>query len=130
MDMTERFAQTSEAKRLKVGACLLKHGNPIAYGVNGTLPGWPTNVCEDEDGHTHEATLHAEINCLNKLRKMNASSEGCTLIVTHSPCFRCATEIADAGIAKVIYLEEYRDTSSLHWLREKGVEVVKYEKEG
>ena len=44
MKMTEVFAQTSEAKRLKVGACLIKNGNPIAFGVNGTIPGWETNV--------------------------------------------------------------------------------------
>lgn len=130
VDMTKRFAQTSEAKRLKVGACLIKNGNPIAFGVNGTLPGWHTNECEDEHGHTHDAVLHAEINCLNKLRKMAVSSEGCTLIVSFSPCFRCSMEIYDAGITKVLYMEEYRDTMPLQWLKDRGVIIQRVDEGG
>lgn len=125
MDMTERFAQTSEATRLKVGACLLKNGNPICFGVNGTLPNWYTNTCEDEDGNTTQDVLHAEIQCLNKLRKINESAVGGTLLVTHSCCLKCSHEVVDAGIQKVYYKHEYRDSSGLDYLRANGVEVIK-----
>ena len=126
MKMTEVFAETSEATRLKVGACLLKNGNPIAFGVNGTIPGWSTNVCEDENGDTKaDVVLHAEIQALNKLRKINESSVGATLLVTHACCARCAHEIVDSGISVVYYHHEYRSVDGIEYLRKKGVEVHK-----
>lgn len=127
MDMTERFAQTSEAKRLKVGACLIKNGNPICFGTNGTPPGWPSNVCEDENGNTLPEVLHAEVQCLNKLRKINETSIGATLLITHSPCIRCCREIVDAGIQQVFYRHEYRDLTGVQYLKDNGVIVEQME---
>ncbi len=125
MQMTEVFAQTSEAKRLKVGACLLKNGNPISFGVNGTIPGWSTNECEDECGNTKaDVVLHAEIQALNKLRKINESSVGATLLVTHSCCLRCSHEIVDSGITTVYYRHDYRDSSGIEYLKDHGVKVI------
>lgn len=124
MKMTEVFAETSEATRLKVGACLIKNGNPIAFGINGTIPGWITNECEDSDGNTKaDVVLHAEIQALNKLRKVNESSVGATLLVTHACCLRCAHEIVDSGIEKVYYRHKYRTAEGIYYLRANGVEV-------
>lgn len=126
MKMTEVFAETSEAKRLKVGACLLKNGNPISFGVNGTIPGWSTNVCEDENGNTKaDVVLHAEIQALNKLRKINESSVGATLLVTHACCIRCAHEVVDSGISMVYYRHDYRCTEGIEYLKKNGVQVYK-----
>ena len=126
MKMTEVFAETSEAQRLKVAACLIKNGNPIAFGVNGTIPGWNTNICEDEHGNTKaDVVLHAEIQALNKLRKINESSIGATLLVTHACCLRCSHEVVDAGITKVYYRHDYRDSSGTEYLKKNGVLVEK-----
>ncbi len=125
MEMTEVFAQTSEATRLKVGACLIKNGNPIAFGVNGTLPGWKTNKCEDEDGKTSECVLHAEVQCLNKLRKIKESADGAILLVTHGCCLKCSHEILDSGVTAVYYRNEYRSNEGLEYLRANNVEVIK-----
>lgn len=127
VDMTLRFALTSEAERLKVGACLISNGNPVCFGVNGTPSGWSSNTCESPTGDTLPEVIHAEINCLNKLRKLNVSTVDSTLLVTHSPCLRCAHEIVDAGIVSVIYLSDYRDDAGLRHLKDKGVTVYKYE---
>lgn len=128
MEMTEVFARTSQAKRLKVGACLIKNGNPIAFGVNGTIPGWYTNECEDEEGNTKaDVVTHAEINALNKLRKINESSVGATLLITHAPCLRCGHEILDAGIEKVYYRYQYRSDEGIKYLKENGVVVYQLE---
>lgn len=125
MEMTEVFAQTSEATRLKVGACLIKNGNPIAFGVNGTIPGWYTNTCEDGEGKTTDDVLHAEIQCLNKLRKVNESALGATLLVTHSCCLKCAHEVVDCGIETVYYRNTFRSKDGLEYLEENGVKVIK-----
>ena len=46
MDMAVRFAQTSEATRLKVCAMIIKNHSIISIGINGTPTGWHTNVCQ------------------------------------------------------------------------------------
>jgi dCMP deaminase len=129
MEMTERFAQTSEANKLKVGACLIKNGNPIAYGINGSLPKWHTNACEDENGDTIVGdVIHAEINALNKLRKIGETSIGATLMTTVACCIRCAHEIVDAGIVKVYYRDEYKNQEGLKYLKDNGVVVHKLDR--
>jgi len=125
MEMTEVFGQTSEATRLKVGAMLCKEGNPIAWGVNGTRSGWHTNKCEDENGNTTPATRHAEVACLDKLRRSTETSVGATLFSSYAPCLPCAVELVEAGIVKVIYKNEYRSTEGLTYLIEKGVVIEK-----
>lgn len=46
MDVAERFAQLSSARRLKVGAVVVKDHRVISIGYNGTPAGWDNN-CED-----------------------------------------------------------------------------------
>lgn len=46
MDMADRIAKMSRAKRLQVGAVVVKDNNIISYSWNGTPAGWDNN-CED-----------------------------------------------------------------------------------
>jgi len=46
MDTAERFAQLSSAKRLQVGAVVVKDNRIISIGYNGMPSGW-TNECEE-----------------------------------------------------------------------------------
>lgn len=46
MDVAERFAAESSAKRLKVGAIVVKDDRIISIGYNGMPSGWDNN-CED-----------------------------------------------------------------------------------
>lgn len=125
MNMAKEFAKTSEANRLKVGSILYKNDNIISMGVNGTVSGWYTNECEDENGNTTPAVRHSEINCLNKLRRSSENSIGATLFVTHLPCLACAMELVEAGIVQVIYDQDYRLSDGLEYLRTNNVEVIK-----
>ena len=47
MDWAKRTAQLSYAKRLQVGAVIVKDDSVISYGYNGTPAGWDNN-CEDK----------------------------------------------------------------------------------
>lgn len=125
MDMTERFGQTSEATRLRVGASIIKNDAIISLGVNGTYPGWETNLCEDADGKTSWFVRHAEQAAIDKLVKSTESAEGATMIVSHAPCKMCSLRIKDAGIRKVYYRHEYRDNSGVEYLKNNGVLVEK-----
>jgi dCMP deaminase len=46
MDWADRTAQLSHAKRLQVGAVIVKDDSVISYGYNGMPTGWDNN-CED-----------------------------------------------------------------------------------
>ena len=46
MDLAKRTANLSTAKRLKVGAILVKNDNIIGFSYNGTPSGWDNN-CEE-----------------------------------------------------------------------------------
>ncbi|MEY2973123.1 MAG: hypothetical protein RI886_900, partial [Pseudomonadota bacterium] len=46
MDWARRLAQLSYARRLQVGAVIVKDDSVISLGYNGTPTGWDNN-CED-----------------------------------------------------------------------------------
>lgn len=123
LEMAEAIAKTSVAERLKVGCVIIRDGQPISLGMNGTPSGWYTNSCEDESGNTSWFTKHAEVQALNKLRKSTESSVGADMFITHSPCKMCALDIIDAGIKRVVFQNQYRDTTGIQLLKEHGVIV-------
>lgn len=125
MDMTCRFGETSEAKRLKVGAMIYKNDSCIAMGVNGQPPGWNTEVCEDEYGQTLCTVRHAEAACLEKLYLSTETSEGAEMFISHSPCLNCSLKIVAAKIKRVWYRNEYRTVEGLAYLKSQGVEIIK-----
>lgn len=123
MKMAEVFASTSEAKRLKVGCVIVKNDTVIALGVNGQPPGWPTEVCEDDNNQTLPTVRHAEDAALQKLWKSTETSDGSEMYVSHAPCLNCSIKIVTAGINKVYYRQQYRDESGLSYLKSKNIEV-------
>lgn len=123
MDMTLRFAQTSEAERLKVAAMLVKRGSILAIGINGTYPGWETNQCEDETGQTAWFTRHAEEACLNRMLHSHETTDDSIMFISHAPCKMCSLRIKEAGVTNVFYREAYRDLSGVDYLRSSGVIV-------
>lgn len=131
MDIALRISELSTAKRLKVGAIIVKDDRIISLGYNGTPYGWDNN-CEDIDVHTgelvtKEEVLHAESNCIAKLARGNESGEGATMFVTHQPCMDCAKLIYQAGIKAVWYEYPYRKTQGVDFLSKAGVTVTKYQ---
>jgi len=120
MKMAELVAGQSYCKRAQVGAVIVKDGNVIAIGYNGTPSGWP-NICEDDSGRTREEVLHAESNAIAKCARSVSSSDGAHLYVTHSPCVDCAKLIIQAGIGKVFYKVTYRDLRGIGMLIMHGI---------
>jgi dCMP deaminase len=136
MDVARRFAQLSSAKRLQVGAIVVKDDRIISIGYNGMPAGW-TNECEEEIGYvlddsgnivetrtkTKDEVIHAEANAIAKLAKSSESGDGATMFLTHAPCIHCAKQIYTAGIKKVYFGEPYRDESGVAFLMKCGVSV-------
>ena len=133
MDVAERFAQLSSAKRLQVGAIVVKDDRIISIGYNGMPSGWD-NCCEHTIQHhelgtcttvTKPEVLHAESNAVSKLAKNSESGLGATMFVTHSPCMDCAKLIYQSGIAAVYYKHDYRSTQGIQFLEKSKLEVIK-----
>jgi dCMP deaminase len=149
MKTATTFAELSHAKRLHVGAIVVKDDRIISIGYNGMPAGWD-NDCEDkiysndytdnighwdyqeEDGtaynlKTKPEVLHAETNAIAKLARSSDSGLGADLFVTHSPCLDCAKLIYQSGISRVWYGVEYRSSDGPDFLRKSGVEVNRVE---
>ena len=139
MDTAERFAQLSSAKRLKVGAVVVKDNRIISIGYNGMPSGW-NNCCEKvvdvnpndprydfnnftKELKTKDEVIHAEANAIIKLARDGESGNGASLFCTHAPCIHCAKLIHGAGIKTVYYRESYRDTLGLDFLEHCNIEV-------
>ena len=123
MDVAERFAQLSSAKRLNVGAIVVKDDRIISIGYNGMPSGWD-NVCEHED-KTKPEVLHAESNAIAKLASSHESGKNATLLCTHAPCIDCAKLIYQSGIATVYYKNDYRSIQGIEFLVKSNVRIVK-----
>lgn len=153
MDVAKRFAKLSSAKRLQVGAIIVKDDRIISIGYNGMPAGW-TNECETkeylpqdtggwlmpdelktmfpyDDGDdrwyrlkTKPEVIHAEANAIAKLAKGVDSGDGAFMFLTHAPCLDCAKQIYTAGIKRVYYAQSYRDRKGLDFLKDCDVEVI------
>ena len=141
MDWALRAAELSYARRLKVGAVVVKDDTVISYGYNGMPAGWDNN-CEYEGGLnplgtelgertliTRPEVLHAESNAISKLARSSNSGLGADLFVTHSPCIECAKLILQSGIARVYFGSHYRDDAGIKFLKNSGIEVTKFGEE-
>ena len=131
MKTAETFAELSHARRLHVGAIIVKDDRIISIGYNGMPAGWDNN-CENvlEDGtlKTKPEVLHAETNAIAKLARSGEHGLDSDLFVTHAPCMDCAKLIYQSGIRRVFFGTAYRDSAGLDFLKASGVKVEQIEK--
>lgn len=131
MATAQTFAECSTARRLHVGAIVVKDDRIISIGFNGMPSGWDNN-CENEikwpNGEvkfleTKPEVLHAESNAISKLARSSESGEGATMFITHSPCLACSKLIYQSGIKKVYFGQAYRDSSGIEFLEKCNIDV-------
>lgn len=133
MKTAETFAELSHARRLHVGAIIVKDDRIISIGYNGMPAGWDNNceyeiIVEDGDDYTTELktrpeVLHAETNAIAKLAKSNESGLDATMFITHAPCLDCAKLIYQSGINSVFYRNAYRSEAGIEFLKQSDVKV-------
>ena len=118
----------SSAKRKQVGCIIVKDGQIISDGYNGTPIGFDNN-CEFKTRFGYETkreVLHAESNAITKLARSPHSSLGATMYITLSPCFDCAKLIIQSGIIRVVYDEEYSDLSGVELLKKANIDCSSF----
>jgi dCMP deaminase len=129
LQMAALVATWSKDPSTKVGAVLTRGKFVISLGFNGH----PSGI-DDSDARLHDreqkyrTIIHAEMNAILSARQ---PLDGCTLyVVPFMPCSNCGAVIVQAGIKRVVTLENNNE----RWLEsfeitrqifaEAGVELV------
>lgn len=157
MEVAKSTSFLSHARRLKVGAVVVKDRNIVAFGYNG-MPEGMDNNCEEvehvnmevggwydpgeieeqwplKDSNTNTRyrlktkpeVIHAEANAIAKLARTTNSADGADIFITHAPCVECSKLILQSGIKRVYYNAQYRDDAGIQLLHKAGVTVTQVE---
>jgi dCMP deaminase len=116
-----------------IGAVLVRDNRIVSTGFNGTPQGFTNCLdggcvrCRDRElrkkGRIDEMSypgldsehkhfdlcicVHAEANALLSAARAGMRTDGSTLYVTHKPCFSCLKEALQAGVGRIVYLEDW-----------------------
>ena len=124
MEVAFVVAARSTCTRLRVGALAVHDGRILSMGYNGAAVGMqhcthpPTEICG--------RSIHAEANAIVWAARTGVMLKGCEFICTDSPCYYCASLMLNAGVSKLTFVREYRDTSGIELLLGGGVEVYNF----
>lgn len=130
------MAKRSTCLRKQVGAVIVKNHRLVASGYNGAPAGHPHCLdigCSRENtphGENYEIckSVHAETNAL--LQAGIDRCKGATIYTTLFPCNLCAKEIANTGISKVVYEEDFvTSTTGKNLLQASGIAIAKWGEE-
>ena len=126
MNIAREVATRSTCERKHVGAVIVRDKTILSTGYNGSVRGLPH--CDEVghlivDGHCVR-TIHAEMNAIIQAAKNGTAIAGAAIYVTASPCWSCFKSIANAGIARIVYAEFYRDERIFETSRDLGIALV------
>ena len=125
MEIAKVVASRATCTRKHVGAVIVKDKTILSTGYNGSVRGRPhcdEIGCEMENDHC-VATIHAEANAIIQAAKNGVCINGGEIYTTASPCWNCFKLIANSGIKRIYYGEEYGDKKSMKVSAEIGLEL-------
>ena len=117
MDIARVIKSRANCSRRKVAAVIVRDRQIVSTGYNGTPRG--IKNCNEggcarcnSDAPSGQSLsecvcCHAEENAIVQAAYHGISVKGGTLYCTNSPCLMCTKMIINAGIAEVVYDEEY-----------------------
>lgn len=139
MNYARNISKKANCIKGQVGAIIVKRNKIIAEGVNSVPNG--IKPCTEESclrkklklksGEHQELcfVVHAEQNALLDALEKKKNIKNSTLYVTKQPCIICTKMLINAGIKKILYLEDYPDKYSKKLLNEAKIEISKYKGE-
>ena len=133
MKIARTVATRANCTGAQVGAVLVRDNRIISTGFNGTPQGFVN--CRDggcvrcrdralrKAGRISELTygdlsdsekhldlcicVHAEANAVLSAARAGMRTDGSVLYVSYKPCFSCVKELLQAGVTRVVYLEDW-----------------------
>lgn len=137
MDMTRLVKARGTCPRRQVGAVIVKDKRVLTTGYNGAPRNFqhPIDVgcLRDELGIPKGMMadicpcLHAEQNAILQAATTGVSIEGADLYCTTQPCTQCSRMLANCGIKRVLFAEEYPDALATGILTTAGVEMYHWD---
>lgn len=137
MDMTHLVKVRGTCPRRRVGAVIVKDKRVLTTGYNGAPRNFPHPIdvgcLRDELQIPHGMLadicpcLHAEQNAIIQAATTGVSIEGGDLYCTTQPCTQCSRMVANCGIKRVVFEEEYPDPLATGILTTSGVELWKWD---
>lgn len=127
LGLARQVATRATCPRRRVGAVLVLDRRVVATGYNGSVRG--DAHCDDagcimEHGHCIRC-IHAELNALLQCAANGQSCAGATMYCTDYPCLNCAKALVQAGVTRVVYLQDYPAPHTEAILACGGVQVVR-----
>lgn len=135
LELAEHISTWSKDKSRGVGAVIVNEDKRvISFGYNGFPSG-----CDDTVEARHERpakydwTVHAEENAIANAARVGVATKNTTMYLNLFPCARCAGNLINAGIKKIVVSKapDYTDTKygaefkiSREKLIESDVEIV------
>lgn len=147
MESARIWEQRSTCSRAQVGVVISRDGRVLSTGYNGAPSGTEhcdhTCTCKIAKGYEeysaisrHRAqcpaqkpcaeVVHAEANAIIFAAKYGVGIDRAEVHTTRVPCMSCAGMIINAGIKRVVWLEEHRDMEGFLRLGQAGLEVIRY----
>jgi dCMP deaminase len=137
MDMTHLVKVRGTCPRRRVGAVIVKDKRVLTTGYNGAPRNFPHPIevgcLRDELQIPHGMLadicpcLHAEQNAIIQAATTGVSIEGADLYCTTQPCTQCSRMVANCGIKRVVFEEEYPDPLATGILTTSGVVLWKWD---
>lgn len=114
MELAHARARFSKDTSTKVGAIIIgPSGEDRASGYNGAPPGMPCINPETPEERSGPRSTFGSVTPNSMQSRMPRESaflsEGCTIFVTHPPCMDCARAIVQAGIKRVVTVDQNAD---------------------
>jgi dCMP deaminase len=135
MEIAQTISRRATCLRRQMGALLVRDKRILTTGYNGAPAGLPH--CEETgclrqqlgipSGERQELcrALHAEQNAIILAAQHGISLAGATLYCTHQPCITCSKMLINAGVKRVVILDEYPDPMALDFLDQAGIKLVR-----
>ena len=125
LNIAREFSQLSHCVYDKRGAVIVKNGNIIGIGINGTLSGvvncnevFSDNKNINEHNlFSHKWEIEAELNAILRCSRQGISCEDAEIYTSHIPNFYMIKYIAMAGI-RSIYYKDSSDCDNVNRINE------------
>ncbi|MCA1818444.1 MAG: cytidine/deoxycytidylate deaminase family protein [Thermoplasmatota archaeon] len=137
MDMTHLVKARGTCPRRRVGAVIVKDKRVLTTGYNGAPRNFPHPIdvgCLRDELQIPRGMiadicpcLHAEQNAIIQAATTGVSIDGAELYCTTQPCTQCSRMVANCGIKRVVFEEEYNDPLAAGVLTTAGVELWKWD---
>jgi len=126
-------SKRSTCQHTSQGSVLVdRRGFVVSLGYNGSPSGMQHCQPDDEKGksktlcdkHNQCMCIHSELNAIINAARHAALSEELVLYTTSFPCCSCMKAVIQAGVKRIVFVEDYADDFSEKLADEANVELV------